>query len=250
MRPVEVLRRVAARARPEYVDAFENSDALFAAADVNTPLRLAHFMAQAGEETGGFIIDVESGNYSASRIVEVWPSRFRSVADAEPYAHNAEKLFNNVYANRMGNGPPSSGDGYKYRGRGILQTTGREAYRKYGQRCGVDFENHPDLVLDPRYALMPALGEWTDARCNELADHDDIHAITKRVNGGLTNFAERARWLHVVKSAIGDKVDLMQGAHAAPLPKAEAPAKPTAPPSATAGFTADRIEPPLVLSSQ
>lgn len=207
MRPIDVARRVAPHARPEYLSTFEQGDALFAAAGVTTPLRLAHFLAQILEETGGLTITEESGNYSAPRIVQVWPSRFHSVAEAEPYAHNAEKLFNTVYANRMGNGPPSSGDGHKYLGRGILQTTGREAYRKYGKRCGVDFEGHPELVYAAEHALKPALAEWTDSRCNELADRDDIHAITKRVNGGYTNFSERVRWLHVVKPII-DRVDL------------------------------------------
>jgi len=229
MRPVDVIRRVAPHARPEYLAAFEAGDGLFAAAGVTTPLRLAHFLAQILEETGGLVITTESGNYSAERMCEVWPGRFHSIAAAEPYAHNAEKLFNQVYANRMGNGPPSSGDGFLYRGRGILQTTGREAYRKYGKRCGVDFESNPDLVFDARYALMPALAEWTDSKCNELADRDDIHSITKRVNGGETNLGERERWLHVVKPII-TSVEL--------VPVAPKPQPPPAPPDHVGGFGA------------
>ena len=129
-------------------------------------------------------------------------------------------MFNNVYANRMGNGPPETGDGYKYRGRGLLQTTGKAAYAKYGKRCGVDFVGNPDLIFDPRYALMPALAEWTDSGCNALADRDDIHTITGRVNGGYTNFAERVRWLHVVKPVIGISVQLTPvPAYMEPLPK-------------------------------
>jgi putative chitinase len=202
MRPVDVIRRVAPHARPAYVAAFEQGDHLFADAGVTTPLRLAHFLAQILEETGGLVITEESGNYSAARMCVVWPSRFRSLAEAEPYAHDAEKLFNHVYAHRMGNGGPASGDGYRYRGRGILQTTGRAAYARYGRRCGADFLGNPDLVCSARYALQPALAEWTDAGCNALADRDDIHAITRRVNGGYTNFAERVRWLNVVKPIV------------------------------------------------
>jgi putative chitinase len=228
MRAVEIIRRVAPHARPDYVAAFDAGDAQLAAAQITTPPRLAHFLAQVLEETGGLTIATESGNYSAPRICAVWPSRFGSIAAAEPYAHNAEKLFNTVYANRMGNGPPASGDGFRYRGRGILQTTGRGSYRKYGQRYGVDFETNPDLVVAAEHALKPALAEWTDAGCNALADRDDIHAITKRINGGYTNFAERVRWLHVVKPLI-DRVDLTTPPPALePLPAANPPAKPSA----------------------
>lgn len=206
MRPIEVVRKLAPHAKPQYLEAFENGDALFAAAGITTPLRLAHFLAQTAEETGGYTIFVESGNYSAERIRVVWPSRPGAVA----YAHNAEALFNDVYANRMGNGPPSSGDGFKFRGRGVLQTTGREAYRKYGKKIGVDLEANPDLICDPRYILQPALGEWTDSHCNELADkegasasHDEtMRAITKRVNGGYTNIAEREVWYRKFRPAI------------------------------------------------
>jgi len=203
MRPVDVIRKVAPRARPEYVAAFEEGDHLLAAAGVTTPLRLAHLLAQILEETGGLTITEESGNYSAARMCVVWPSRFRSLAEAAPYAHDGEKLFNHVYADRMGNGPPASGDGWRYRGRGILQTTGRAAYARYGKRCGADFLGNPDLVCSAQYALQPALAEWTDAGCNALADRDDIHAITRRLNGGYTNFAERVRWLDVVKPLVG-----------------------------------------------
>ena len=220
MRPVDVIRKVAPHARPEYVKAFEDGDGLFGAARITTPLRLAHFLAQILEETGGLVITDESGNYSAARMCVVWPSRFHSVAEAEPYAHNAEKLFDHVYANRMGNGPPASGDGYRYRGRGILQTTGREAYAKFGKRVGADFVCNPDLICTAQWALQPALAEWTDSGCNALADRDDIHTITQRVNGGYTNFAERVRWLHVVKPVIGGSVQLTPvPAYMEPLPK-------------------------------
>ncbi|HLN10674.1 MAG TPA: glycoside hydrolase family 19 protein [Xanthobacteraceae bacterium] len=218
MRPVDVIRTVAPQARPDYVTAFAQGDGLFAAANVTTPLRLAHFLAQVLEETGGLTITDESGNYSPARICEVWPTRFRSIAEAGPYARDPEKLFNTVYADRMGNGPPSSGDGFKFRGRGILQTTGRAAYSRYGRRCGADFVGDPDLICSPPYALQPALAEWTDAGCNALADNDDIHAITRRINGGYINFAERVRWLGIVKPVIGGKVELEPLAGPQPKP--------------------------------
>lgn len=223
MRAIDVVRKVAPHALPNYLAAFEAGDGLLRAAGITTPKRLAHFLAQTLEETGGFTILIESGNYTAARMCEVWPSRFHTDAEAAPYAHNAEKLFNHVYANRMGNGPAESGDGYKYRGRGILQTTGREAYRKYGQRCGVDFAGDPDLILAGAHALKPALAEWTDSGCNAFADRDDIHEITKRINGGETGLAERVRWLAIVKPLI-KSVEFKDAALApAPAP----PLKPT-----------------------
>lgn len=155
-------------------------------------------------ETDGLRIAEESGNYTAGRMMQVWPSRFKTIEAALPYAHNAEKLFNNVYANRMGNGAPESGDGYRYRGRGILQTTGREAYRKYGRRCGVDFEARPELVLSAEHALKPALAEWVDGKCNALADAGDIRAITRKINGGMTGYESRCAWLRRVERVIGD----------------------------------------------
>ena len=154
-------------------------------------------------ETDGLRITEESGNYSAGRMMQVWPSRFKTIEAALPFAHNAEKLFNNVYANRMGNGAPESGDGYRYRGRGILQTTGRGAYREYGRRCGIDFEAHPELILSSEHALKPALAEWSDGKCNALADAGDIRAITRKINGGLTGYENRCAWLRRVEKLIG-----------------------------------------------
>jgi putative chitinase len=95
----------------------------------------------------------------------------------------------------MGNGPPNSGDGWRYRGRGVLQTTGRESYRKFGRKCGVDFEGDPDLVLAPEHALKPALAEWRDKHLNVAADHNDIEIVTKGINGGLVGLPERRAWL-------------------------------------------------------
>jgi hypothetical protein len=104
----------------------------------------------------------------------------------------------------MGNGGPETGDGWKYRGRGILQTTGREAYRKYGRRCGVDFEGSPELVLSAEHALKPALAEWVDGGCNKLADAGDIKSITRRINGGLIGYESRCAWLRRIEKVLGE----------------------------------------------
>lgn len=112
--------------------------------------KYAYMLATVRHEVGPRMIPiVENMNYSARRMMQVWPSRFPTLASAQPYANNPEKLGNNVYANRLGNGPPSSGDGFRYRGRGIgAQFTGRVNYEKFSKLFGVDFINNPDLAMD------------------------------------------------------------------------------------------------------
>ncbi len=200
MRAVDIARRLCRRARPEYLEAFEQGDALLDEAGINTPLRLAHFLAQVLHETGGLTVLVENHRYSAKNLANTWDDGnwhryFPNKAALVAMAGQGERLFNIVYGNRMGNGGPETGDGFRYRGRGILQTTGREAYRKYGIRCGVDFEGNPDLVTSAEHALKPALAEWTDGRCNAMADRGDIAGITRRINGGLIGFEDRKAWL-------------------------------------------------------
>lgn len=204
IRAVDVVKRVAPHCRPAYLQALEHGDQALQKAGLTTPLRMAHFLAQILEETGGLTICEESGDYSAERIRVVWPSRPEAVA----FAHNPSALFNHVYASRMGNGGPNSGDGWAFRGRGPLQTTGREAYTKYGVRCRADFVTNPDLLCSNQYALAPALAEWQDSGCSALADADNIREITLRINGGYTNLSDRERWLSVVKPLI-DKVDFL-----------------------------------------
>jgi putative chitinase len=200
----DVVAKFAPKARANYVKAFANGAALLAENEINTPLRLAHFMAQCLHETGAFTILVESGNYSEKALGKMWDSgnwhkyfknRDACVKMAEKCkVDSGEALFNLVYGERMGNGVARSGDGFRYRGRGILQTTGRESYRKFGKKCGVDFEGDPDLVVAPEHALKPALAEWREKHCNAAADQNDIEVITKGINGGLIGLPERRAW--------------------------------------------------------
>jgi len=189
MRAVDVVKKLCPRANAVYIAAFEAGDGQMSDAGITTPTRLAHFLAQVMHETGGLTVLRENMNYTASRIRQIWPSR----PNAVQFAGNPEGLANSVYGGRMGNTNP--GDGWKYRGRGLMQTTGREAYAKYGKRCGVPFESDPDLVLSAEHALKPALAEWVDGKCNEMADRGDIAGITRRINGGLIGFEDRKAWL-------------------------------------------------------
>lgn len=188
------LLHLAPNARSSYREAFARADSVLAAYGINdTSLRLAHFMAQALHETGGLTVLVENMNYSARRMTQVWPNRFPAETDAQPYAHNPEKLANKVYGGRMGNDQP--GDGWKYIGRGIIQCTGKESYVKFGTLLGIDLEGNPGLAIDPRYSLKIACEEWREKGCNALADRDNITGITQRINGGQTGIADRKDWL-------------------------------------------------------
>jgi putative chitinase len=189
---LDIVTRFAPNAKPAYRQAFIDGGALLLSNGITTPLRLAHFMTQIMHETGGLAILIENGNYSAKNLATMWDSgnwhryfanRDACIAMAQQNAvDKGETLFSLVYGGRMGNGPPASKDGWRYRGRGMMQTTGRESYRKFGIKCGVDFEGDPDLVIDPQHALKPA------------ADHNDIKVVTYGINGGYVGLAERKAW--------------------------------------------------------
>lgn len=159
---------------------------------LNTPLRLAHFLAQAHYESDGFKHVEENLNYSAKQLSEVFPRHFKNINPLD-YAHDAERIANHVYANRMGNGNEASGDGYKYRGRGYLQLTGKKNYQRFFISVGLAADSNPDLVAK-EFALSSAawffednqLWKWCDVGSGSQAVFD----VTKRVNGG-TNGIER-----------------------------------------------------------
>jgi predicted chitinase len=165
-------------------------------------LRLSHFFAQVFEETGGLHVQRESLNYSPSRLMVVWPRRFPSMEIASQYAHNEEKLGNFVYGGRLGN--VNAGDGFLYRGRGLLQITGRAAYAKYGAQLGIPLEDDPDMAFGRDHCLEIAAAEWAasgyhNRSCNALADADDIVGVTFAINGGQTGIDDRRFWLKKTK---------------------------------------------------
>ena len=196
---IEAVRSLAPRARDNYLDAIRQG-ALFEEHGVTTPLRMAHFLAQALHETGGFTILRENMTYSAARLVEIFgvnrhsaavtaPEAARLAGDPEAIAERVYGLGNPRKARELGNTQP--GDGFRYRGNGVLQTTGRGNHRRMGLACGVDLEGNPELATAPEHALKPGLSEWTANNLNVFADKNDIRTITLRINGGLTGLAER-----------------------------------------------------------
>jgi putative chitinase len=162
---------------------------------IDTALRAATFLAHVAVESRELQSVLENMSYSAERLTEVWPNRFPTVEVAAPFAHNAERLGNFVYANRLGNGPPASGDGFRYRGRGLLQATGRDHYREAGQALGLDLLGHPELLEQPSNAATEAAWWWQKQGLNAIADSGDFRHSTLVINGGLTGFADRvAHW--------------------------------------------------------
>lgn len=163
--------------------------------NITTSLRLAHFLAQCGHESGGFKLVNENLNYSADGLTKIFGKYF-TAATAPAYARNPEKIANKVYSARMGNGPESSGDGWKHRGRGYIQLTGKDNYSRFDKTVDDDILANPDLVAT-KYPLSSAAfffnsnNLWTI--CDKGADDATVTAVTKRVNGGTIGLADRIK---------------------------------------------------------
>jgi putative chitinase len=163
--------------------------------NITNPLRLAHFLAQCGHESGGFKAVSENVNYSADGLKKIFGKYFPGNLN-ESYARNPEKIANRVYGDRMGNGSETTGEGYKFRGRGYIQLTGKSNYSEFDKVVPEDILTTPDLVAT-KYPLMSAAfffnknGLWTI--CDKGADTDTVTAVTKRVNGGTIGLQDRIK---------------------------------------------------------
>ena len=164
----------------------------FKIAEIKTPNRASFFLAQMGHESNGLTVVEENLNYKTDQLRKTWPSRFRSNAKAIQYAHNPKALGDFVYSNRNGNGED---EGYKYRGRGYLQTTGKNNYSTVGKMVGLDLVAKPELLATPEFALLGACATWKLLGLNASADKSDFKGNTKRLNGGLIGLADRQAWL-------------------------------------------------------
>ena len=164
--------------------------------NITSPLRLAHFLAQCGHESGGFKAVQENLNYSSKGLMGIFGRYFPTLALAEAYARKPEKIASRVYGGRMGNGPEATGEGYKYRGRGYIQLTGKDNYSAFDKFVPEDILANPDLVAT-KYLLMSAAwffnknGLW--AICDKGADQGTVTAVTKRVNGGTIGLPDRIK---------------------------------------------------------
>lgn len=176
---------------------------VFPTYEINTPERVAAFLAQCGHESAGWTVFQENLNYSIKGLVGTFKKYFPNEAMASSYAREPEKIANRVYASRMGNGPESSGDGWKYRGRGPIQLTGKANYIAYAKDMFDDWEtlvDQPDWVTeDKNFALMSAIWFWNKNGLNKFADSGDLITMTKRINGGTIGLADR---IHHYEEAI------------------------------------------------
>ena len=170
----------------EWIDAINQTFEYF---DISTPEQQASFLGQCGHESNGFTELVENLNYKAESLCKVWPKRFPTLDAAQPYNRNPEAIANHVYAGRMGNADEDSGDGFRYRGRGLIQLTGRANYKACGEALGVDLEANPEAVETPQFAALSAGWFWSTHGLNNIAS--DIMAVTKKINGGTLGLDDR-----------------------------------------------------------
>ena len=161
--------------------------------DINTPERVAAFMAQCGHESVDFSVLKENLNYSAKGLHGTWPKRFPSEAAAQPYERNPEKIANKVYSDRMGNGPEASGDGWKYRGRGAIQLTGKDNYTNFAKSVGKTVDEVVAYLDTLEGAIESACWFWKKNNLNALSDAKDMTKATKVINGGDLGLAERKK---------------------------------------------------------
>lgn len=167
---------------------------------IDTPQRQAMFLANVAHESGAFSATKENMNYSAERLMQIFPTHFDTIEEANEYAHQPEKIANKVYSGRYGNGDEASGDGWKYRGRGLIGTTFKDNYAATGKGIGIDLVTHPEKLEDPVNAVESACWFWKMRGLNAIADVGNITWCTRRINGGAIGLADRkARYEHIKK---------------------------------------------------
>lgn len=161
--------------------------------EIDTVNRIAAFMSQCAHESNDFTVIKENLNYSASGLMRTWPSRFKSTNFANQYARQPEKIANYVYANRLGNGPESSGDGWRYSGKGLIQLTGKANYMDFAESINMNLDAVVPFLLTPEGALLSAFYYWRKNDLNRFADKKDIIGLTKAINGGTIGLDDRIK---------------------------------------------------------
>lgn len=204
----EAIQHVAPKCNVVYLDGFRNNVGAFDQYAVNTPMREAQFAAQFLVETGGGTLLQESGNYkTAARIVEIFgPGKHSArigLEEAKGLVGKPEALFERAYglgnphkALELGNAKP--GDGYYFRGIGPIQSTGRAAAKRWGDACGVSFEDDVLRMLAPQFVMLPPLMEWKAGKLNDFADRHDLVHIRRVINGGYNGLADCEKWFDVI----------------------------------------------------
>ncbi|HEK0030656.1 glycoside hydrolase family 19 protein [Pseudomonas aeruginosa] len=179
----------------------EHLNGAMARFEINTPERVAMFLAQVGHESQSLKRLVENLNYSAEGLLKTWPKRFAPV-EARQYARQPERIANRVYANRMGNGSPDTGDGYRYRGRGLIMITGHDNYAEASRALALPLVAQPELLEQRTWAAIAAGWFWHSRGLNDLADQGRFEKITLRINGSFTGAEDRNARLEWARAAL------------------------------------------------
>lgn len=169
--------------------------------EIDSDARQSMFIAQCAHESDGFERLIENLNYSAHGLLNTFPKYF-TPEEAIDFAHDQARIANHVYAKRLGNGDEASGDGFKFRGRGLIQITGRTNYRACGSALGVRLLETPEMLEEQTCAALSAAWFWRSHGCNELADAGNFAGTTRRINGGLNGQEDRVKWLEKTRKAI------------------------------------------------
>jgi putative chitinase len=168
--------------------------------DINTPQRIAGFVAQCAHESNGFTAIKENLNYRPESLMKLFAKYFPTLDSAQAYAHQQEKIANKIYANRMGNGDEASGDGYKFCGRGLIQITGRDNYQSFADSLQMSIDDVPDYLATFEGAAQSACWFWENNNLNKWADQGDILTLTKKINGGTIGLEDRkAHYDHALR---------------------------------------------------
>lgn len=174
--------------------------------EIQTLPRMTAFLAQCAHESGEFRVLEENLNYSAQRLIQVFPRYFTAITAAN-YARKPQQIANRVYGSRLGNGPELSGDGWRYRGRGVIQLTGKTNYQQASQTLFSDdrLVENPDVVSEPELALLTACWFWQARGLNALCDAGEFEKLTRRINGGVNGLADRQAKLAKITDILQDK---------------------------------------------
>lgn len=201
---LELLRQICPKTKStvlaRYVDPLNTVGEHFGLFE--NPKRMAAFLAQVAHESGGFNFVQEGLNYSARALMNTWPKRFPNITIANQYARNPVKIANKVYANRMGNGTEASGDGYKFRGRGLIQLTGKDNYSRFARSIGKTLDEAIAYLETSEGAVASAGWYWDVNKLNIYADKGDFVGLTRRINGGTIGLADRRHHYDIALRAL------------------------------------------------
>jgi len=175
-----------------YIDHWHGAlDQLLDDYEINTPLRVAHFVAQCAHESGNFVFIKENLNYKAASLMNTFKKYFPTQELAQQYANKPERIANRVYASRMGNGPEESGDGWRYCGRGLIQLTGKDNYTFFAGSLGISEEEAAEYLATFEGAAQSACWYWEQNKLNRFADANDVKGLTRAINGGYIGLSDR-----------------------------------------------------------